>query len=201
VKVIVIGATGTVGAAVVEALSGSHEVVSASRHSEPRVDLDDPRTIEDLFTSVEADAAVCCAANAPLGSITESSDEELVRSIAPKLLGQLGVAVHAAMRLNDGGSITLTSGRIPEDTPGSAGGAMVNAGLEAFVRAVPHDLDRGLRINAVSPGWVRETLLELGMDATDGIPARDVARAYVAAVEGEMQGEVLRPGWGVRGRA
>jgi hypothetical protein len=32
------------------------------------------------------------------------------------------------------------------------------------------------------------------MDATQGTPAREIARAYVDAVEGTMQGEVLRPG-------
>jgi NAD(P)-dependent dehydrogenase (short-subunit alcohol dehydrogenase family) len=64
------------------------------------------------------------------------------------------VAIAAVPRLTDGGSITLTSGRIPEATRGCAPGALVNAGVEAFVRAAPIDLPRGIRINAISPGWV-----------------------------------------------
>jgi NAD(P)-dependent dehydrogenase (short-subunit alcohol dehydrogenase family) len=194
-KVIVIGGTGTIGTAVVEALRDSHEIVVASRSGRPRVDLADPGTIADLLRQVtDADAVVCAAANAPLGPIAGSSDEEFADSVTPKLLGQLSVAVHAVNHLRDGGSITLTSGEIPAATPGAAGGALVNAGLEAFVRAAPPDLDRGLRINAVSPGWVAETMDDLGMDAAQGTPAREVARAYVDAVEGRMQGEVLRPG-------
>jgi NAD(P)-dependent dehydrogenase (short-subunit alcohol dehydrogenase family) len=189
-QVIVIGATGTIGAAVVEQLRGSHEVVAASRRGDPRVDLGDAASIAALFERVEdADAVVCCAASAPLGDLSAVLD-----SIRPKLLGQVGVALHAATRLRDGGSITLTSGKLPEGTPGSAGGALVNAGLEAFVRAAALDLERGLRINAVSPGWVAETMAELGMDPAEGVPAQEVARAYVEAVEGGMQGQVLRPG-------
>jgi NAD(P)-dependent dehydrogenase (short-subunit alcohol dehydrogenase family) len=75
-------------------------------------------------------------------------------------------------------------------------GAMVNAGLEAFVRSGARDLRRGLRMNAVSPGWVAETVAELGMDAAQGTPAAEVARGYVAAVEGTMTGEILRAGAG-----
>ncbi len=191
-RVIVIGGTGTIGGAVVEALQGAHEVIAASRSGEPRVDLADAGTIARLLERFDdVDAVVCCAANAPLVPLT---DERLVASIEPKLLGQLTVAIHAARRLRDGGSITLTSGAIPEGTADASGGALVNAGLEAFVRAAAQDLGRGLRINAVSPGWVAETLAELGMDATQGVPAADVARAYVAAVEGAMSGEILRPG-------
>ena len=193
-KVVVIGGTGTIGRAVVEALQSSHQVVAASRRGEPRVDLADARTIGALFTLMnDVDAVVCCAANAPLGSITELSDKDFLDSTAPKLLGQVAVAIHAATRLRDGGSITLTSGEIPEGTPGAAGGALVNAGLEAFVRAAAPDLGRGLRINAVSPGWVAETMSELGMDPTEGTPARKVALAYLEAVEGTMHGEILRP--------
>jgi NAD(P)-dependent dehydrogenase (short-subunit alcohol dehydrogenase family) len=193
VKVIVIGGTGTIGTAVVEALQGSHEIVAASRTGDPQVDLADPRTIAALFERVdEAGAVVCCAASAPLGRITELTDDDFLNLAAPKLLGQVSVAVHAATHLRNGGSITLTSGEIPHGTPGAAGGAMVNAGLDAFVRAAGTDLGRELRINAVSPGWVAETMAELGMDAAQGTPARVVARAYVDAVEGTMTGEILR---------
>jgi NAD(P)-dependent dehydrogenase (short-subunit alcohol dehydrogenase family) len=195
VKVIVIGGTGTIGSAVVDALRGRHEVIVASRSGEPRVDLADSRTVARLLERLNgADAVVCCAANAPLASITELSDQDFVASITPKLLGQVAVAIHAAAHLRDGGSITLTSGAIPEGTSGAAAGAMVNAGLEAFVRAAAQDLHRGLRINAVSPAWVAQTMTELGMDAAQGTPAAEVARAYVAAVEGHMRGEILRPG-------
>jgi len=195
VKIIVIGGTGTIGSAVVDALQGRHEVIAASRSGEPHVDLTDSRTIAQLLERLNsADAVVCCAASAPLASITELSHRDFVASITPKLLGQVGVAIHAAAHLRDGGSITLTSGAIPEGTSGAAAGALVNAGLEAFVRAAAHDLGRGLRINAVSPGWVAETMAELGMDAAQGTPAAEVARGYVTAVEGTMRGEILRPG-------
>jgi NAD(P)-dependent dehydrogenase (short-subunit alcohol dehydrogenase family) len=194
VQVVVIGGTGTIGSAVVKALQDTHEVIAASRSGEWHADLADTRTIARLLEQLDGvDAVVCCAANAPLVALTDVSGEEFVAGVTPKLLGQVGVAVHAATRLRDGGSITLTSGAIPEGT-GAAGGAMVNAGLEAFVRAAAQDLGRGLRINAVSPGWVAETLAELGMDATQGVPAAEVAHAYVTAVEGAMRGEILRPG-------
>jgi NAD(P)-dependent dehydrogenase (short-subunit alcohol dehydrogenase family) len=195
VRVIVIGGTGTIGRAVVEALEGRHEVIAASRRGKPRVDLADSRTIGQLFEHLDdADAVVCCAANASLVSVAESSDEDFVASITPKLVGQVRVAIHAAARLRGGGSITLTAGAIPEGTESAAGGALVNAGLEAFVRAAALDLGPGLRINAVSPGWVAETMAELGMDPDQGTPAAEVARAYAAVVDGTMTGEILRPG-------
>jgi hypothetical protein len=48
-------------------------------------------------------------------------------------------------------------------------------------------------VNVVSPGWVSETLEGMGWSFTRGTPARDVARAYVRAVEGTMQGQTLVP--------
>jgi NAD(P)-dependent dehydrogenase (short-subunit alcohol dehydrogenase family) len=74
---------------------------------------------------------------------------------------------------------------------GSASVSMVNAGVEGFVRAAALDMPRRTRVNAVSPPWVKETMVKLGMDPTPGMSAADVAKAYVAAVEGTHQGKIL----------
>ena len=191
-RVVVIGATGTIGRSVANVLeSAGHDVLRASRSGNPRVDLSEPDSADALLSSAGAvDAVVCCAASAPL---TPLADDDFVPTLKAKLFGQVEVARRAIRALSDGGSITLTTGEIPADTPGSAGGALVNAGLEAFVTAAAVELPRGLRLNAVSPGWVSESLIQLGMDPSDGTPVADVARVYLLAVEGDAQGQTFRP--------
>jgi NAD(P)-dependent dehydrogenase (short-subunit alcohol dehydrogenase family) len=192
VKVIVVGASGTIGGEVAAALDARHEVIRASRRGDPAVDLANPESVGALFGAVDgADAIVSCAASAPL---TPLLDESFLATTEAKLTGQVELARRGGEHLRDGGSITLTSGKIPDATPGSAGGALVNAGIEAFVRAAAVEMPRGIRLNAVSPGWVRETLARLEMDQAEGTPAAVVARAYVDSVEGGMTGEILTPG-------
>jgi NAD(P)-dependent dehydrogenase (short-subunit alcohol dehydrogenase family) len=109
-------------------------------------------------------------------------------------MGQVSLARIAKDHLRDGGSITLTTGVLAmQPMPGSASISMVNAGLEGFVRAAALELPRKCRINAVSPPWVKETLVKLGMDPTPGLASTDVAKAYVAAVDGAHQGSILDP--------
>ncbi|MDT5299943.1 MAG: hypothetical protein QOG79_3185 [Mycobacterium sp.] len=171
--------------------SAGHEVLRASRSGNPSVDLSEPDSADALLSSAGAvDAVVCCAASAPLTPLT---DDDFVPTLKAKLFGQVEVTRRAVRVLADGGSITLTTGEIPAATPGSAGGALVNAGLEAFVTAAAVELPRGLRLNAVSPGWVSESLIQLGMDPSDGTPVADVARVYLLAVEGDAQGQTFRP--------
>jgi NAD(P)-dependent dehydrogenase (short-subunit alcohol dehydrogenase family) len=114
--------------------------------------------------------------------------------IRSKLMGQVSLVRIAKDRLRDGGSITLTTGVFAmHPMPGNASISMVNAGLEGFVRAAALELPRNLRINAVSPPWVKETMVKLGMDPSPGLAAADGAKAYVAAVERSHQGKVLDP--------
>jgi NAD(P)-dependent dehydrogenase (short-subunit alcohol dehydrogenase family) len=193
-KILVIGATGTIGTAVAAALAERHEVVRASRRGSPAVDLERPETIEALLHSAGAiDAVICCAASAPMAPLATATDAEFTRGLPGKLLGQVALLRRALPHLRDRGSVTLTSGAFDRPTPGSAFGALVNAGLEAFIRAAAVELPRGLRVNCVSPGWVRETLLAMGRDGTGGTPVAAVAQAYVAAVEGAMTGQVIVP--------
>lgn len=194
-KVLVIGATGTLGSAVADALEGaSHQVLKASRSGPVRVDLEDPATLDGLFDEVpDLDAVVCCAASGPLVDLAAVTDAEFAAGVQGKLLGQVALARRALRRLRDGGSVTLTGGTFAAPLAGGSLGALVNAGLEGFVTNAAAELPRGLRINLVSPGWVAETLESLGMDPADGTPAAEVARAYVDAVAGTAQGVTVRP--------
>ncbi|MEO3801184.1 short chain dehydrogenase [Nonomuraea sp. B1E8] len=193
-KVIVIGASGTVGRAVEAALSPRHEVVAASRRGPVRVDLEDGRSLDALFETVpDADAVVCCAASGPLVRLETVTDEEFAAGTAGKLLGQVALARRALGRLRDGGSITLTGGTFAAPLADGSLGALVNAGLEGFVRNAASELPRGLRINVIAPGWIKETLEGMGLDGAGGTPVAEVARAYVSAVEGTAQGQTIVP--------
>jgi NAD(P)-dependent dehydrogenase (short-subunit alcohol dehydrogenase family) len=192
-KIIVIGATGVIGSAVADALSGKHEVLRASRKGKPAVDIEDIATLRALFADVKGiDAVVSCAGDAKFAPLIKLTDEDFAFSLRSKLMGQINIARLAAESITDGGSITLTSGVLSQfPIPGSTALSLVNAGLEGFVRAAALDLPRNLRINVVSPGWVKETMVKLGMDPAPGISAKALAAKYVEIVEGTVQGQTI----------
>lgn len=194
-KILLIGAGGTIGTAVAARLEARHEIVRASRNGALKIDLTDARSIDVLFSQIGAiDAIVCCAASAPLCPLDYLTEDFIREGMQAKLLGQIALVRHGLTSLRDGGSVTLTSGRFDGPLKGSALGRLVNEGLEGFVKGAAPDLPRGLRVNAVSPGWVRETLLQLKLDPTPGLPAQVVAQSYVDAVECSINGMILSPG-------
>ncbi|MFD4116862.1 short chain dehydrogenase [Streptomyces niveus] len=200
-KILVIGATGTIGGAVADALAarngrdGPYDILRAARRSGPlRVDLTDTSSIDALLEATgPLDAIVCCAASGAMTPLTAPSDDAFWTGLDGKLIGQVNLVRRSLTHVRDGGSLTLTSGRFTEPVPGSSLGHLVNAGLDAFVHAAAAEMPRGVRLNAVSPGWVRETLATLGMDPTPGTPVADLARVYVDAVEGTSTGRTFTP--------
>jgi NAD(P)-dependent dehydrogenase (short-subunit alcohol dehydrogenase family) len=193
-KIVVIGASGTIGTAVAHALESKHEVVRVSRTGPIQADLKDSSSIDALFNSVgTVDAVVSCAASVPLTPLFSLSGTAGAEFCKAKLFGQLHLVHVALNRLEKHGSVTLTSGVFEEPMVGSALGALVNTGLESFVQAALPELPQGLRLNVVSPGWIRETLINLRMNPDGGTPAAVVAEMYVKAIEGTMNGQVLRP--------
>lgn len=193
-KAIVIGGTGTIGSAVADALGTDHDVVRVGRSSgDHRADISSRPSLEELYREVgEFGAVVCAAGEASFGELGELDDGDFDLGLRSKLMGQINVVRAGLDRIADGGSFTLTSGILSrEPVPGSAAISPVNAGVEAFARAAALELERGLRVNVVSPPWISETLEEMGRDPSDGIPAAEAARAYRASVEGEMNGRVL----------
>ena len=193
-RVIVVGGTGTIGSAVADALQGEHEVVRVGHTSgEHRVDLASRSSIRELYGAVEPfDALISAAGEARFGALPELSDEDFDISLHNKMRGQIDLVRLGLEAVRDGGSFTLTTGVLAtEPIEGSAAISPVNAGVEGFVRAAALEMPRDTRVNAVSPPWVAETLEAMGRDPSAGLPAAEVAKAYVAAVEGSTNGTVL----------
>ena len=195
-RILVVGATGTIGRAVVAALSAANEIVPASRQSTPiTVDLANPDSIREMYRSTgKLDAVVCAAGLAKFAPLAQLSDADFRFCLDNKLMGQVNLVRLGFEHVTDRGSFTLTTGILARSPmPGSAAISLVNAGVEGFVRAAALEAPRGIRVNAVSPPWVSETLQALKMDPSQGLAASVVARAYVQSVTGTVTGSILEP--------
>jgi NAD(P)-dependent dehydrogenase (short-subunit alcohol dehydrogenase family) len=193
-RVVIIGATGTIGKAVVEALSGRHEVLQvAHARGDYQVDIANKESVKRLLEVLGPfDALVSAAGRAKFGRLETLSDEDFRLSLSDKLMGQVNLVREAMSSIRDNGSITLTSGTLSrEPMTGSAAISLVNAAIEGFVRAAALEMPRGVRVNAVSPPWVSETLAAMGEDPAAGMPVAKVAAAYVSSVEGGSNGIII----------
>ncbi len=195
-RILVVGATGTIGRAVVAALSAGNEIISASLRSTPvKVDVADPESIRQMYRSLgKLNAVICAAGQAKFAPLAQLSDADFHFCLDNKLMGQVNLVRFGFEHVQDGGSFTLTTGILAQaPMPGSAAISLVNAGLEGFVRAAALEAPRKIRVNAVSPPWVTETLQALKMDTSQGLPAAVVARAYVRSVTGNDTGTTVKP--------
>src|SRR5579862_5806205 len=193
-RVLVVGATGVLGTAIVTRLGADHDVERASRStSENQVDISSSATIGALFDRLgKFDAVVCAAGDNKFGPFGQLTDEDYDYGFRNKLMGQVNLVRAAVDFINDGGSITLTggvTGRVP--IPGTASIAMNNTALEGFVRAAALEMPRGIRLNLVSPQWTTTTLRQYGMDPAWGVEPQAIAEAYASAVDGDMTGTII----------
>lgn len=199
-KIIVIGASGTVGRAVAQELNQRHEVIRVGRtQGDYQVDITSQQSVQSLFEKIgQVDAIVSATGNLFFGPLATMTDRDFNQGLQDKLLGQIRLALTGQHYLNDGGSITLISGIVAhEPIAQGVNATTVNAGLEGFVRAAACELPRGIRINLISP-----TVLTESAAAYDGffpgfasVPAASVAQAYRRSVEGVQSGRIYRIGY------
>ena len=170
-RILIIGATGTIGRPVVAALQGRHEIVLASKNkASEKVDIADPASIRALFKRAgKFDAVVVAAGDAAFKPFAQLEDEDFALSIRSKLMGQVNVVRFGMDSVNDGGSFTLTSGTLAEHPmKNGAAASTVNGAINSFARAAAHEAPRGIRVNAVSPGPIATPLYsKLGLSAAD----------------------------------
>ncbi|AOY01186.1 short chain dehydrogenase [Jeongeupia sp. USM3] len=194
-KVLVIGASGTIGRAVVSELAPRHDILTAGRNSgDFRVDVTDLASVEQLFRDTgKVDAVVAATGNLHFGPLAEFTPAQYAIGLNDKLMGQVNLVLAGQHVLNDGGSFTLISGILSDDpiVYGSSA-SMVNSAIEGFVRGAAIELPRGLRINVVSPNVLVESLAGYGpyFRGFEAVPAARVALAYSKSVEGAQTGQV-----------
>src|SRR6202795_1089880 len=92
-RILLIGATGTIGKAIPAAFGTRHDIIPVSRHkARESVDLSDPQSIHALFGRVgRVDAIVSAAGLAAFKPLGELSDADFALSVGNKLMGQVNL--------------------------------------------------------------------------------------------------------------
>jgi len=196
-RIVVVGATGTIGRAVSEALAPRHEIVKVGNtRGDLQVDISDAASIRALFQRTgRFDALVCTAGKVHFGEFSKMTEKEMQVGLKDKLMGQVNLVLIGRDHMNDGGSFTLTAGVLSQDPIRyGVSASLVNGALESFTRAAAIELTRGLRVNVVSPGVLEESLPTYGpyFLGHEAVPGARVANAYVKSIEGLLTGQVLQ---------
>ncbi|MED5611084.1 short chain dehydrogenase [Pseudomonas sp. JH-2] len=196
-KIILVGASGTLGQAVASELGQRHEIVRVGRSSgDLRVDITDSASIRALFEQVGPfDALVSAAGKVHFGPLAEMGEAEYAVGLRDKLMGQVNLVLIGSRYANDGASFTLTTGILSEEPIRQGSSAtMVNAAVEGFVRSAAIELPRGQRINAVSPNVLVESMEGYGpfFRGFKPVPAVDAALGFARSVEGAETGRVYK---------
>ncbi|GAA0527084.1 short chain dehydrogenase [Saccharopolyspora subtropica] len=194
-----IGATGRLGTAVNEALTGrGHQVLTVGRSAgDLRYDVADPAQVTALYDEVGAvDAVASAAGDVPYGRVTELKPEDYEAAFRGKVLSQIELVRQGTSRIAERGSFTVITGVLGRDPiPTGSAASMANGAVEAFVRAAAIEI-APQRINAVSPTVFTESIAKYG-DFFPGIQPVDVAQvalAYVRSIEGAQTGQIYSLG-------
>ncbi len=196
-KVLVVGASGTIGKLIVKELAPRHEIIEAGKsHGQYQVDITSEESVRQLFSRTgNVDAIIAVAGNVHWGPLQGMTAAQFELGVNEKLMGQVKLTMIGQQYLNDGGSITLTSGSLSHDPHyGGASFATVNSAIDGFVRGAAVELDRDRRINSVSPNVLEESwhLYGPGVPGTTPVAGETVALAYRKSVEGHQTGQAYR---------
>lgn len=196
-RIVVIGANGTIGKKVYNYLKQKHNVIGASRNiGDLKVDITSSKSIHEFFEKTgKVDAIVNCAGAVKWNDFNEMTEEDFYVGIQSKLMGQVNLVRIAKDFLNENGSFTLITGILADDPVyRTTGAALVNGGINSFVKAAAMELKNGIRINVVSPGLVADSKDKFGdfFPGHEVVPMNKVVNGFVKSIEGRITGEVIR---------
>lgn len=179
-RAVVVGGASGIGWAVAKGLAAEgHHVTIADRNAEgaahradelgaphdaAHVDVSDEASVAALFHAAgPIDVVVNTAGFGGFGRITEQSVEDFRAIVDCCLTGGFIVMKHAGRQLRAGGSlVSITSLNARLAAPGMSAYCAAKAGLAMLTQVGALEFgSRGIRVNAVSPGFVHTPLTEL----------------------------------------
>ncbi len=194
-KIVIVGASGRIGKEVDKALSVNHEIVRVGAHSgDVNCDYTDIESVRTMFDKIgEFDSLISVAGgDSTFKPFHNLVDEDYRYGFERKFLGQVRLLQFGKIIVRDNGSFVFTSGFLSHyPNPSSIATGPLNAAIDTFVKNTAPILDRGIRLNVVSPA----PIVEPGQEGKGLVTAVETAKRYVEAVEGDITGKVLRV-WG-----
>ncbi|WP_162128443.1 short chain dehydrogenase [Flavobacterium phycosphaerae] len=196
-KIIIVGATGTMGTHLVKALEKEHEVIKvASKDGDIDADITSTESIENMFKQVGTfDALISTAGPTFVGPWGKLNDSTFRQGVEGKMMGQINLVLIGQKYINPKGSFTLITGALThEPQVNFANASAANGAVEGFVRAAAIELENGIRINAVSPTVIEDSPQYFPYFPGE-IPTtmRQLEFMFRKSVFGKVTGHVIKP--------
>ena len=196
-KIIFVGATGTMGSYLVKALETEHEIIkAASKGADIDVDIRSVTSIESMFREVGAfDALVSTAGPTFVGPWEKLNDETFRPGVEGKMMGQINLVLIGQQYINPKGSFTLITGALTHDPQKNfANASAANGAVEGFLRGASIELKNGIRINAVSPTVIEDSPQYFPYFPGE-VPTtmKQLEYAFRKSLFGAVTGQVIKP--------
>ncbi|MEQ8530878.1 MAG: short chain dehydrogenase, partial [Imperialibacter sp.] len=146
-KIIIVGASGTMGSFLSKAFEKENEIVRADRHgTDVQVDITSPDSIENMYKTTGAfDALICTAGPTFVGPWKNLTDKEFRQGVEGKMMGQINLVLIGQHYIKPKGSFTLITGALTHEPQRNfANASAANGAVEGFVRAAAIELENGI---------------------------------------------------------
>jgi NAD(P)-dependent dehydrogenase (short-subunit alcohol dehydrogenase family) len=196
-KIIIVGASGTMGKHLTTAFRKEHEVITAAQTGcDLQVDITSTSSIENMFKQAgKFDALISTAGPTWVGPWSKLTDITFRKGVEGKMMGQINLVLTGQHYINPKGSFSLITGALAHDPQVNfANAAAANGAVEAFVRAAAIELENGIRINAVSPTVIEQSPQYFPYFPGDiPVTMMQLEYAFRKSVFGANTGQVIKP--------
>lgn len=196
-KIIIVGATGTMGKHLSSAFEKEHEIVRvASNGADIDADITLTESIENMFKQVGSfDALISTAGPTFVGPWAKLTDKTFRNGVEGKMMGQINLVLIGQHYINPKGSFTLITGALSHDPQKNfANASAANGAVEGFVRAAAIELENGIRINAVSPTVIENSPYYFPYFPGDiPVTMQQLEYGFRKSVFGANTGQIIKP--------